>query len=189
MNLTRLQNLEQKISIHQNQSSQLCFLGNCFPYMRVKLDDENQKIITCPESITKIKTVMQSEMQEDKTFIDVETPTSYDITGYQNSQESLDDGFIDIDDALVTLFNQDKAIIKNNSIVDIQETEAYKLRVSMSEKEEKILSLQSQIDELDKKRIRAICEPSIKDEITGQTWLGYYNLQVQDLRNQITELG
>lgn len=156
--------------------------------MRVKLDEENQKIITCPESITKIKTVMQSEMQEDETFMDVETPVYYDITGYQNSQESLDDGFIDVDDALVALFNQDKAIIKNNSIIDIQETEAYKLKVSLSEKEAKILSLQSQIDELDKKRIRAICEPSIKDETTGQTWLEYYNLQVLDLRNQIAEI-
>lgn len=157
--------------------------------MRVKLDEENQKIIPCPESITKTRTVMQSEIQEDGKFKDVETPIPYDVAGYQNSQESLDDGYLDIDDALIILFNQDKAIIQNNSIVDIQETEDYKSKISAAEKEVKKTSLQSQIDEFDKKRIRAICEPSIKDETTRQTWLEYYNLQVQELRNQINELG
>ena len=156
--------------------------------MRVKLDEENQKIITCPESITKTKTIMQSEMQENGTFNDVEIPVFYDVTGYQNSQESLDDGYVETNDNLITLFNQNKAIIQNNSIVDIQETEDYKSKVSSAEKEVKKNSLQSQIDELDKKRIRAVCEPSIKDETTGQTWLEYYNLQVQDLRNQINVL-
>lgn len=49
--------------------------------------------------------------------------------------------------------------------------------------------LQSQIEELDQKRIRAGFEPSIKDESTGQTWLDYYNLQIVDLRTQIANLG
>lgn len=52
----------------------------------------------------------------------------------------------------------------------------------------KKIDLQSQIDELDKKRIRAIAEPSIKDEETGQNWLQYYTLQIQELRQQIQEL-
>lgn len=143
--------------------------------MRVKLDEENQKIINCPESVTKTKVVMQSEMQENGTFKDVEIPSPYDVTGYQNSQESLDDGYVDIDDSLITLFKQNKAIIQGNTIFDIQETEDYKSNVSAAEKEVKKTSLQSRIDELDKKRIRAICEPSVKDETTGQTWLEYYN--------------
>lgn len=45
-----------------------------------------------------------------------------------------------------------------------------------------------QINELDLKRIRAVCEPSIKDETTGQTWLEYYNAQILDLRSQIQTL-
>lgn len=49
--------------------------------------------------------------------------------------------------------------------------------------------LQSQIDELDKKRIRAGFEPTVKNEATGQTWLEYYTEQIQDLRNQIANLG
>ena len=53
---------------------------------------------------------------------------------------------------------------------------------------EEIEKLSKQIDELDKKRIRAICEPSVKDESTGETWLDYYNNQVVAIRVQIQEL-
>lgn len=49
--------------------------------------------------------------------------------------------------------------------------------------------IQSQIDELDKKRIRAGFEPVVKDDATGQTWLEYYTEQIQYLRNQIADLG
>lgn len=42
--------------------------------------------------------------------------------------------------------------------------------------------------ELDSKRIRAICEPSIKDELTGETWLDYYNNQVAVLREELKNL-
>ena len=48
--------------------------------------------------------------------------------------------------------------------------------------------LNSKIVELDLKRIRAVCEPSVKDENTGETWLEFYNAQVLDLRNQINTL-
>lgn len=49
-------------------------------------------------------------------------------------------------------------------------------------------NLQAQIDELDKKRIRAIAEPTIKDTTTEQTWLEFYNAQIQDLRAQLVAL-
>lgn len=49
-------------------------------------------------------------------------------------------------------------------------------------------SLQSQLEELDKKCIRALREPSVKDESTGQTWLEFYNAQIQDLRAQLAAL-
>lgn len=48
------------------------------------------------------------------------------------------------------------------------------------------IQIQQQLDELDKKRIRAICEPSMKDET--QSWLDYYNQQVLDLRQVMAEL-
>ncbi len=48
------------------------------------------------------------------------------------------------------------------------------------------LELQRQIDELDKKRIRAVCEPSMKTPT--QSWLEYYNEQVAELRQVMAEL-
>ena len=77
--------------------------------------------------------------------------------------------------------------VRNN--VKIERVKAISLnknKIVSLEKTTKIANLQSQIDE---KRILAICEPTVKDEATGQTWLEYYNLQVQDLRNQIVALG
>ena len=48
--------------------------------------------------------------------------------------------------------------------------------------------IERQLLELDSKRIRAICEPSIKDETTGETWLDYYNQQVTTLREELSNL-
>lgn len=45
---------------------------------------------------------------------------------------------------------------------------------------------QSEINELDIKRIRAIVEPSSKT--TTQTWLEYYTEKIIELRNQIADL-
>ena len=46
----------------------------------------------------------------------------------------------------------------------------------------------SQIKRLDEKRIRAICEPSVKDSSCGLTWLEYYNSQIQELRSRLKEV-
>ena len=54
--------------------------------------------------------------------------------------------------------------------------------------EKQIEEINEELNGLDIKRIRAICEPSIKDEETGETWLDYYNAEIQSLRNQIQDL-
>lgn len=53
------------------------------------------------------------------------------------------------------------------------------------EKQKNKAEIKTQIDELDKKRIRAMVEPSIKDKDTGETWLDYYNKLIKDLREQL----
>ena len=50
-------------------------------------------------------------------------------------------------------------------------------------KEAKRIEIQKQIDELDKKRIRALAEGGEKE--TGLTWLEYYNKQISELRSLI----
>ncbi len=46
--------------------------------------------------------------------------------------------------------------------------------------------IKSKLKELDLKRVRAICEPSLKNQ--NQSWLEYYNEQIQELRRQLEEL-
>lgn len=58
----------------------------------------------------------------------------------------------------------------------------------IEEIEKQINKINEDLNGLDIKRIRAICEPEIKDEETGETWLDYYNAEIQSLRNQIQNL-
>ena len=46
--------------------------------------------------------------------------------------------------------------------------------------------IEHELDELDKKRIRAVCEPSLKDDET--TWLEFYNQQILKLRKELSDL-
>lgn len=118
-------------------------------------------------------------------------PNKGNILSYNQDAAMLEaDGYIDYSDAEISLYNSGRGYCfdENNRIVDITQTDDYKSKILAEEKAEKINKLQFQINELDRKRIRAICEPSVKDESTGQTWLEYYNLQVQDLRDQIANL-
>jgi len=97
----------------------------------------------------------------------------------------LDYEFVDID---YSTFDVTKYEVQNGQLVDISETQAYKAKVLEKENAIKKADLQTQIDEFDKKRVRAGFEPSIKDEATGQTYLEYYTSQIQDLRAQIAAL-
>ncbi len=52
-------------------------------------------------------------------------------------------------------------------------------------KSEKISQIIEKLNELDSKRIRAVCENQIKDTQTGETWLEYYNSQANKLRSEL----
>lgn len=108
----------------------------------------------------------------------------------QNSSLLETDGYIDYSDTEMAFYNSGSgySFDENNRIVDITQTDEYKAKIDATEKAEKIRDLQLQISELDRKRIRAMCEPSIKDETTGQTWLEYYTLQIKELREKINNL-
>ncbi len=69
------------------------------------------------------------------------------------------------------------------------------VKLSEAEKQANQLTIQNEIrkneiltelEELDIKRIRALAEPSLKDEET--TWLEYYNSQITALRSELTEI-
>lgn len=62
--------------------------------------------------------------------------------------------------------------------------------IEQNEKMEKnqirIKNINSELEKLDLKRIRAISEPSMKDE--NISWLEYYNNQIRELRNELVSI-
>ncbi|MBR1424116.1 hypothetical protein IJ579_00970 [bacterium] len=79
----------------------------------------------------------------------------------------------------------EKYIFKDNQIVENPEYESI---VKKREVEQQKLEILTKLEEIDSKRIRAICENEVKNPDTGETWLDYYNSQVLDLRDKLTKL-
>lgn len=73
----------------------------------------------------------------------------------------------------------------DNKWVKLSETEkqANQLTIQNEIRKNEILT---ELEELDIKRIRALAEPSLKDEET--TWLEYYNSQITALRSELTQI-
>lgn len=69
---------------------------------------------------------------------------------------------------------------------DYVKTDDYKKYLLEQEKESVKTDIMTRINEIDLKRIRAICEPEMKDET--QSWLDYYNSQILELRNRLLEV-
>lgn len=65
-------------------------------------------------------------------------------------------------------------------------SEEYKAEQLKLEKENIKNILINKITELDLKRIRAICEPELRED--GTSWLEYYTKQIVNLRNQLKEI-
>ena len=84
--------------------------------------------------------------------------------------------------------NPDKYKVVNGILTDISNTDEYKDFLHQQKVQIRKSEIERQLLELDTKRIRAMCEPSIKDESTGETWLDYYNTQVAQLRKELNSL-
>lgn len=101
----------------------------------------------------------------------------------QNVELMLANGYVGYDEGDYSQYLVGAKTFVDGEFVDIPTPE-----YTANQKAAKLVSLQSQIDALDIKRVRAIAEPSVKDISTGQTWLEYYTTQVADLRSQIVSL-
>lgn len=74
------------------------------------------------------------------------------------------------------------------ALVDISDTEEYAELLHSREVANRKIEIERELLELDSKRVRAMCEPSVRDEETGETWLDYYNKQVTLLREEYNSL-
>lgn len=81
--------------------------------------------------------------------------------------------------------NPSKYIFKDNKIVENPNYTELKARgLALDEIEQ----IKLELNNIDIKRIRAVCENEVKDSETGQTWLDYYNEQVFQLRERLNVL-
>ncbi len=113
---------------------------------------------------------------------------------FENAIEITDEYWLE----LLRLQSKGKRIVPyNGNVIAIDENEYTQengkwKKLSTEDAKIKQLNIQNaikkeeikiQLDELDKKRIRALAEPSLKDEEI--TWLEYYNSQINALRNEL----
>lgn len=112
-------------------------------------------------------------------FYRIKNKLLFDYADYKYADDCLETNIInkiELDKDIQQVIVQGKKIILNPDYDTIKvEKETLK----------KIDEIKVQIDELDKKRVRAMAEPSQKDK--NKTWLEYYNEQVDTLRKKIIE--
>ena len=97
--------------------------------------------------------------------------------------------------------SEGKTIIPyENKVISVDETEYSNengtwIKLSKAKSRAKQLSIEnairaneirSELEELDRKRVRSIAEPSLKDENT--TWLEYYNSKIAVLREELAKI-
>ena len=81
-----------------------------------------------------------------------------------------------IEDNLLYIWDGDKLIDNPNYEEDNQRRQ----------NQIRIEDIKYELEELDRKRIRAICEPSDKEP--GLSWLEFYNQQIAELREELNNL-
>lgn len=76
----------------------------------------------------------------------------------------------------------------NGVAEDISQSTGYLEKIAKEAKSARTSEVLKKINELDNKRVRALCEPELKDTESGETWLEFYTNQIIDLRKQIAEI-
>lgn len=84
--------------------------------------------------------------------------------------------------------NPEKYKKVKNALVDISGTDEYAEFIRLREVAIRKAEIEKELLELDTKRVRAMCEPAVKNKETGETWLDYYNKQVLLLREEYKNL-
>lgn len=116
---------------------------------------------------------------------------------FENAIEITDEYWLELlekqnEGKIIILFENKVAAVndtdydfKNGKWVKLTDTESKtrQLTIQNAVRSEEILQ---ELDSLDRKRIRAIAEPSLKDENT--TWLEYYNAEISKLRKELAEI-
>lgn len=99
----------------------------------------------------------------------------------QNEGETI----IPFENSVIAVNNFEYELDCNNIWVQLTENEAKTKQLNI-QNAIRAQEIQNELNELDRKRIRAIAEPSLKDENT--TWLEYYNAEISKLRTELEKI-
>ncbi len=81
----------------------------------------------------------------------------------------------------------DYEVFQDGKVMDLRGTKEYEAEQAKIQKERRIEEIYTELAELDKKRIRAVCEPDdLRDD--GTPWLEYYNKKIFLLREELSSL-
>lgn len=101
----------------------------------------------------------------------------------------LGDGIlnIEVDDNIYQTYKQDplKFVYKDGKIINNPNYTSDNQKRLEQNRYYEILNI---LEDLDKKRVRAVCENEVKNTETGETWLDYYNNQIAELREELAHL-
>ncbi len=85
----------------------------------------------------------------------------------------------------VIAVDEDEYSFENNVWKKLTDDEVQKKKIAKQNSAKKA-ELEAQLEELDKKRIRAVAEPSEKED--GISWLEYYNSIAENLRAELSKI-
>lgn len=85
----------------------------------------------------------------------------------------------------VIAVDEDEYSFENNVWEKLTDDEVQKKKTAKQNSAKKA-ELEAQLEELDKKRIRAVAEPSEKED--GISWLEYYNSIAENLRTELSKI-
>ena len=93
---------------------------------------------------------------------------------------------IEISEKIYESYIQDplKYVVQENQIILNPD---YESLIRQQEIEKRKSEIKEELNKLDLKRIRAVCENETK-EGSNETWLEYYNKQIKDLRKELEEI-
>lgn len=94
----------------------------------------------------------------------------------------MDYQYVDIE---YETFNPQDYKIEDGTLINITQSEEYIATQNEKLKQQRKIELTAEIELLDKKRVRAIAEPCLKNAESGETWLEFYNNQIRELRTQL----
>ncbi len=123
-----------------------------------------------------------------KYYIFVENGKLNGCSQIDNSKFSTENFFqIEVSEEIYNLYNNtpEKYIYSEGKIIENTNYESIIKQAELENKKDEIIA---KLNDLDLKRIRAVCENEMKDSQKNETWLDYYNSQILKLRQQLEEL-